>query len=922
MSAAASLITTKLYFPAVRRDLVARPRLLARLSEGLTGPLTLISAPAGFGKTTLVGEWRASPAGQTLPMAWLALDDDDNDPARFLTYVIAALDTIEPGFGQPLLELLQSPQPALPQLILTRFINEVSAITTPFALVLDDYHVITTPAIHDALTFLLEHLPPAMHLVLTTRIDPPAPLARLRARHHLVEIRENDLRFTVDETATFLNRVMGLNLAPADIAALETHTEGWAAGLQMAALSMQGRSDLTAFLNSFTGSHRYILDYLMDEVFQQQPVEVRRFLLQTSLLNRLSGPLCDAVTERPHSQAMLERLEQANLFVLPLDSERCWYRYHHLFAEALRHRLQALHPEQIAPLHRRSSRWHAQHGLMTEAIHHALSGSDFEYAAQLIEQVGQAMLMRSEISTLLKWLNALPETMVETQPRLCIFHAWAFVLNGQAEEAEQRLNQADTPEAAPAILGQVAAMRAFMALFRGDVPRVNTLTRQALALLPADDPFLRGITALTRGIPYYFDGDVETALHIFTEVADLSQKSGNLLVAIVVRCQMAEGQIWQGQLHQSLATYRQALALATTPEGHLLPGAGQIYIGLAALWYEWNDLEVAAQHIAQGLDLSRQMGEMVTFDAHIIEINLKQAQGDTAGAFTAIAQAEQLIQSFSLPVHRNLAAYRARLWLKQGNLIAAGRWAADNLNAAAGSPADLDEMYHFHEFKQLTLARILIAQAATSELPAAALLPAASMLDKADDRPAQKALQLLAALYPRAAKQGRGRSVIEILLLQALAHQAANDLPQAVTSLAQALALAEPEGFIRLFVDEGPPVAALLNRVIASPEGRRRAEYIRKLLAVCPHNPTDTAVSQNHQPPSAAAPQPLIEPLSERELEVLRLIAAGKSNKEIARLLVIAPGTVKKHLNNIYGKLGVHSRTQALVRANALELLS
>jgi LuxR family maltose regulon positive regulatory protein len=711
--ATSSLLTTKLYFPAVRRDLVRRPRLLARLSEGLTRPLTLISAPAGFGKTTLIGEWHASEAGQTFPMAWLALDDDDNDPARFLTYVITALGTLAPGFGESVLALLKSPQPALPQLILTHFINEVNSFSTPFALVLDDYHVIEAQPIHDALTFLLDHLPPLMHLVMTTRVDPPLPLARLRARHQLVEIRDNELRFTPGETATFLNQVMGLDLSPADIAVLETHTEGWVAGLQMAALSMQGRSDMTRFLNSFTGSHRYILDYLMDEVFQQQPPDIQEFLLKTSFLNRLSGPLCDAVLGRgdknrspapplpgsPASgQEVLEYLEQANLFIIPLDDERCWYRYHHLFAEALRPRLQRLHPEQVSTLHHRASVWHEQHGLLVEAIYHALNVPDFERAAQLVEQVGKELLMRSEMVTLLKWLNALPEELIRTRPHLCLFHAWTLILNNQVAEAEQRLQPASEFEAEPSVLAQVAAMRTLIALFRGDTRRANELTRQAQAVLPADDPFLRGVTTLNLGFTYFLNGDVKAARQAFAEVVDISQKSGNVIVTVTVQCQMAEAQIGQGRLHQALSTYQQALALATTPEGHELPGAGQAHTGLAAINYEWNNLEAVAQHLAEGFRLNRQVGEMGAFDGYLILKSLKQAQGDAAAALEAIEQAGQIVQKFSRWAYRNLAAHRARLWLKQANLAAAVSWAADTLNLSAGASDNLSDTYLFYEF--------------------------------------------------------------------------------------------------------------------------------------------------------------------------------------------------------------------------------
>jgi LuxR family maltose regulon positive regulatory protein len=644
VSATSPLLTTKLYLPVVRRNLVPRPHLLARLTEGVTRPLTLIAAPAGFGKTTLVGEWHVSKAGRKIPLAWLALDDDDNDPARFLTYLIAALTPLKPGFGESILPLLKSPQPVSAKLILTNFINEVNLFSTPFALVLDDYHVISSSAIHEAMAFLLDHLPPPLHIVITTRTDPPLPLARWRARHQLVEIRGDDLRFTSAETATFLQQVMGLNLSSADVTVLETRTEGWVAGLQMAALSMQGRTDIAHFLNSFRGSHRYILDYLLDEVLQQQSEDIQQFLFQTSILNHLSGSLCDAVIERNDSQTMLEHLEQANLFVVPLDDERHWYRYHHLFVEALRHRLQHLYPEQVSSLHRRASIWHEQHGLMAEAIHHALAAPDFERAAYLVEQVGQELLIRSEIVTLLKWLNALPEELIRMRPHLCLFHAWTLILNNQIAEAEQRLQTASELKAAPAILGQVAAMRALIALFRGDMRRANELTRQVQAVLPASDPFMRGVTTFNLGLSHFLNGDAEAARQAFAEVANISRQSGNMIVTVIIQCQMAEAQIGQGRLQQALATYQQALALATTPEGLELPGAGQAHTGLAVIMYELNNLEAAAQHLAEGFRLNRQVGEMGAFDGYIIQASLKQAQGDAAGALEAIEQAGQIVQ--------------------------------------------------------------------------------------------------------------------------------------------------------------------------------------------------------------------------------------------------------------------------------------
>ncbi len=930
-------LITKLHLPRTRTNLVPRPRLTTRLNLGLEHKLILISAPAGFGKTTLLCEWihqlNASPEGQGLKnekknfhptrVAWLSLDEGDNDPTRFWLYAIAALQSWSAGLDESTLARLHVSQSLPLESILTQLLNELAAWPGHFFLVLDDYHLIQTPTIHHALTFWLDHLPPQMHLVLTSRSDPPLPLARLRARDQLIEIRADDLRFTPTEAAAFLQQVMGLSLSGDEAVTLGERTEGWVVGLQMAALSLQGRTDITHFINSFTGSHRYIVDYLMDEVLQQQPKNIEEFLLKTSILNHLSSSLCDAVIgqeEENPSSFILEKLERANLFLIPLDDERRWYRYHHLFAEALSHRLQNLHPEQLSSLHQRASVWHEQHGLIAEAIHHALSTPDFERAAYLVGQVGQTLLMRSEITTLLKWLNALPQAIIQKRPQLCIFHAWTLILNGQVAEAEQRLQEASTVEAAPDILGRVATIRALIVLFRGDIRHAGELTQQAQALLPADDPFLPGIIALNQGIPYFLNGDVEAATQAFAEVMGVSRKSGNITIAVIIGCQIAEAQIAQGRLHQALATYQQVLELATTPEGQQLPGAGQAHTGLAAVLYEWNKLADAAHHLTAGLSLGRELGEMAIFDGYIIQMNLKQAQGDAAGALEVIDQAEQIIEKFSPLAHRVAGANRVRLWLRQANWDAAARWAAADNLASPGEPGD---GYHFYEFRQLTLVRVLIAQATMPDFA----LPGSSNSGNSGPSPTQKALQLLETLYPEAVKLDRGRSVVEILLLQALAHQAAGNFSEAVAALTQALTLAEPEGFVRLFIDEGAPMAELLGRMKDREAGGtlRMKEYIRKLLisfSAGVQGCRGAGEEIDYSPPLPPSPAPLlVEPLSERELEILRLIAAGRSNEEIAQTLVIALGTVKKHINNIYGKLGVHSRTQALVQAKALKLL-
>ena len=904
MSTTTPLLMTKLYVPPVRAKLISRPRLIERLANGLTRPFTLISAPAGSGKTTLIGEWRMSDRGRACPLAWLSLDSEDNDPTRFLTYLIAALQTLHSTIGESALALLQSTPPLPLHSILTALINDLSAIPTPFATALDDYHFIVAPPIHEALAFLLDHLPPQMHLLIATRADPPLPLARWRARNQLAEIRAADLRFTPDEAAAFFNHVMGLDLSAEDIAALEQRTEGWIAGLQLAALSMQGSEDVSGFIAAFTGSHRFIVDYLIEEVLDRQPESTQSFLLLTSILDRMTGSLCDALTGRTDGQAMLQELEQANLFVSALDYERRWYRYHQLFAAVLRSRLQQMYPDHLSELHRRAARWLEQNGTVSEAIGHALAGRDQDHAARLVEQNAMPMLMRGEVITLLDWIKAVG-ALVADRPWLAIYRAWAFMLTSQLDRVEPALQQAERcipPDDATIevreMLGHIAAIRAYLASQQGDARRTIDLAHQALEYLPESDAAVRSVIAFTLGGACWLNGALTEASRAFAEASRMGKAAGNVHVAVPAICSLAELLIVQGQLQRAAEAYREALQMATQADGRPLPVAARAYVGLGQLLYERGDLEAATHMTQQGIELGHQWGNVENMVAGRVTLaRIKQAQGDPDSAQAAMVEAEQLLSAHPLfPWGSSwVGAFHVHLWLAQGNLAAAARWVQES-----GMTIN-DETSFPRGAAHLAFARVLLAQGAYDE-----------------------ALIWLERLLHMAETTGQGGRGIEILALQALAFQAKGDVPRALTALQRALSLAQPEGYVRLFLDEGTPMRLLISDFrfwIEKQQGSRRGEnsdilqrYVDQLLAAFPQAESQAETSQSRI-------QNLVEPLSDRELEVLRLLAAGKSNQEIADELVLAVGTVKKHVSNISGKLSAQNRTQCVARARELNLL-
>jgi LuxR family maltose regulon positive regulatory protein len=873
---------------------VPRPRLLQRLDAGLRGKLTLVSAPAGFGKTTLATEWLSQLSIDNYQAAWLSLDEGDNDLSRFLIYLIAALQTIEAGIGETALAVLQSPQPPPVETVLTSFINDIGAYGGSCVLVLDDYHLITTRAVHDCLAFLLDHLPHQAHLLIATRVDPPLPLARLRARGQMTELRAADLRFTTEESAAFLNHVMGLDLAPEQIARLESRAEGWIAGLQMAALSMKGKEDVDEFIVAFSSSHRHILDYLTEEVINQQPQSIQRFLLQTAVLDHLCGPLCEAVTGREGGQETLENLEEANLFLIPLDDERRWYRYHHLFAELLQSRLEQTQPDQVPALHRQASEWYEENGLIAEAVTHALAAGDVEQVARLVTGNALSMMDRGELTTLVGQLNALPDELVRARPWLCISHSWTLTYTGQLDASEARLQDAENAldglegrAEMHRIAGHIDAIRAYVAELRGNNTGAITLARGALEYLPDDDVMTRSFAADILASSLRISGDLEAATQTLAEPVANIRLAGDNHLAIFVLCNLGIIQVMQGQLYTAAATYRNALQLAdeyARRSGWQMHAAGYAYARMSTVLREWNDLEAAMSYIRKGLEYSRQWGQAdMKFICYDEMAKVRQAMGDGDGAFHAIRDARRIASGLSSWFGILVGALEAQLRLSQGDVAAAASWAKES-----GLSID-DEISFQHEFMYRTLARLLIAQ---------------NQLDEA--------LELLARLLKMIEAVGAMGIVIQILILQALALQTRGESEQAMAALKRALTLAEPEGYVRVFIDEGAPIGELLLK--AATQGIA-VDYIGKLLAALE---SETVDAQSTTPP---APSALVDPLSERELEVLRLLTTHLSSTEIAQELFISVNTVRSHIKSIYGKLNVHSRKDAIQRAQELELL-
>src|SRR5580700_6520630 len=906
----AALLETKFYVPRSRRDLVPRPRLAERLDRGTALKLVLVSAPAGFGKTTLLTEWLAAGpdarAGERLA-AWLSLDRADNDPASFWTYVVAALRTAAPGVGESALALLQAPQPPPIETVLTALLNDLGALAGDIVLVLDDYHVVDASDVQDGMAFLLDHLSPWLHVVIASRADPALPLARWRARGELAEIRAAELRFTPDEAAAYLNEMMGLQLTARDVAALEGRTEGWIAALQLAALSMQGRDDVAGFIAGFAGDDRYVVDYLAEEVLARQPDRVQAFLLQTCVLGRLSGPLCDAVTGQGGGKAMLEALDRGNLFLVPLDDRRRWYRYHHLFADVLQARLLDEQPGQVPDLHRRASAWYEQNGEPQVAIGHALAAEDFGRAADLVELAIPAMRITRQEATVRGWLEVLPlgvlpDEVVRVRPVLSVHFAGALLSGGEFEGVEARLRDAERwldattarHEGAPArpaemvvadeeeyrrLPAEIEVYRAALALAQGDVPGTVRHARRALDLSPADDHLCRASAAGFMGLASWATGDLEAGHSAYAECMAGLRRAGYIADTFGCAIAMADIRLAQGRLGEAMRTYEQALQRASEQDGPVLRGTADMYVGMSEVHRERGDLQAATQQLLRSQELGEYNGlPQHPYRRRVAMSRIRQAEGDLGGALDLLNEAERLYVGDFFPNVRPVPALKARVWIAQGRLGEALSWAHEQ-----GMSAD-DDLSYLREFEYITLARMLLARSL--------------------GEPVHQVTRLLERLLLAAEAGGRTGHVIEILVLQALALQAPGHIPAALTCLERALTLAEPEGYVRVFVDEGPPIGSLLRA--AEKQGTTR-NYVRRLLA---------AVSQTRQ--DSPVRQALIDPLSERELDVLRLLGTELDGPAIARELMVSLNTVRTHTKNIYAKLAVTNRRAAVRRAAEL----
>lgn len=899
------LLSTKLQVPHTLPRLVSRPHVIQRLQRGLERPLTVIAAPAGFGKSTALKVWAHTVP---YPIAWVSLDASDNDPGQFWTYVLTVLNMRYPGVASTALAMLQAHHLPAMAVIVRTLLNAIARYADEVVLALDDYHLITTPAIHEALALCLEHPPAQWHLYLASRTEPPFPLARLRAYDQVNEIRPDDLRFRPDEIAAFFLDVMGVQLAADDITTLAERADGWVTGLQLAGQSLQGHPDPARFIASFSGSHRHVMTYLGEEVLAAQPAEVQSFLFQTALLERMCVPLCDAITGRQDGHAMLAHLQQANLFLVALDDEGRWYRYHHLFGDLLRHRLQQDNGKLLPTLHRRAARWLADEGWIVEAAEHLFAVPALDDAAHLIERSASALLMRGDYPTVQRLLARIPEDILRGRPRLCLYQADVYFFRGQLADAERRIAHAERAmrveelaKDAPAaevtdramLHGEIADAKATLAVMRGDGAVAIQYAQTALAIFPADDIVLRCRVLLPLGIAYRVQGDLPAANKTLADAIHASLAVGNLATASIALGMRAQVVAQQGQLQHAADLWHQNLRLTETQRSAQTM-AGNAYAGLGEILYEWNDLAAATVALEKSIACGVQWANVEDqVHGYLWLALVRQAQGAPERATEAAHQAQQLLQEM---VEANsvfpwlpplVDSISARLALRQGRLPAV---ASEFVLPQTSIFPQFTSM--LQELKELTLVRLSIAQG------------------QEDD-----AARILGRLLPLAQTEGRIASVIEILLLQALIHQARSDFTAATATLAQAQALAMSEGYVRLFVDEGASMRALLARLREhQPLGSAERRYTEALLAAFAH---PTGAEGRRQTDQGG----LIEPLSGREHEVLRLVAQGRTNQEIAGQLVVAVSTIKTHIHHIFAKLQTADRLGAVTRARERGLL-
>ena len=904
-----TLLRTKLFVPPLRPKLVPRPQLIERLNQGLQlgHKLTLVSAPAGFGKTTLISSWIRQ---LDMPEAWLSLDEGDNEPNRFVFYMIAALREAYSELGESAVTLMQSPQPPPTETLLTLLINDLAKLTARVILVLDDYHVIQNLEIHKTITFLLDNQPPRMQLVIISRSDPVFPLHRLRGSGQMIGIYVRDLRFTGTEVASFLNETMGLSLSPEEVATIERRTEGWVAGLQLAALSMQEMPDPSGFVRVFAGDDRYISDYLIGEVFEHQPAQFQEFLLRTAILDRFSASLCDALLgvegwktriddpgQKLSSRTIIERLDQSNLFIISLDNKRTWYRYHHLFADFLRLRLRERPSTERADLHHRAATWYAQHGFTQEAVHHCLLAEDFTQAADLIERVGVRLIVLGQHGRVLSWLAELPDDLVHRRPLLCVCHAWILTVTGQAAAFETLLRQAEQalptvePDSARHIKGLIDMLRAYRARNQGNLSRSIKLLRQASESLSTSDLLVRSTVNLNLGFNYLLKGLLVRATQALEEASQDSLVAGAVYIQLIAMAVLANSYVAQGKLRRAIALYEEAIAYGLTHNhDRPFPPAGYAYAGLGQVMYEQNKLEKAEQLLTKAIELGESIADWSIVRRGLLPLAwLRQMAGNPDAAQELWQQALKVVhEAGSERVEAQLGAHWVRLQLTHalpGSSVmdAARKWA----RAYQQQP---DTSSYQEVLPQMTLAQVELAQ---------------GRIDQASLR--------LNRLAERAAAGSQIDNLIKIQTLQAVAHNAKGESSMALKVLDEALVLAAPEGYVRTFVDHGSPMRRLLREAAVR---HPASDYVVHLLAAFPAAPQEAIDA-----PHSAIQRTPAEPLTEREQSILRLIAAGLSNREIAAELFLSINTIKTYTSRIYGKLDVHRRAEAVDRAHDLGLL-